>query len=107
MTGSFIKRKPFRRTKEGGAEEQYIDLGEMAFEDEAGSAGPGGAAVVRIAEVYRYEDLSNITQNLYAGNVLIVDYSAISTDELAFKRMVNDLKAIAKDTGGDVAGLGK
>jgi SepF-like predicted cell division protein (DUF552 family) len=60
-----------------------------------------------VAEIYRYEDLGNLTENLYAGNMLIVDYESISNDEPTLKRIIADLKAVAQDTGGDVAGIGK
>ncbi|MEW5937254.1 MAG: cell division protein SepF [Candidatus Thermoplasmatota archaeon] len=105
MTSSLIKKKPFKRTKEGGVEEQYIDLGEATFEDEPGAA--EGSARVRVAEIFRYEDINDLTQNLYAGNVLVIDYTSIANDELAMKRLVNELKAVARDTGGDVAGIAK
>jgi hypothetical protein len=108
MTTGMMKKKPFKRAKEGGVEDHYLDLGDMRFDD--GPAGAGGAVgghAVRVAEIYRYEDLSNLTENLYANNILIVDYESIANDEPTLKRIIADLKAVAQDTGGDVAGIGK
>jgi SepF-like predicted cell division protein (DUF552 family) len=108
MTTGIMKRKPFKRAKEGGVEDHYLDLGDMRFDDSPAAAGAaGGRGTVRVAEIYRYEDLGNLTENLYAGNMLIVDYESISNDEPTLKRIIADLKAVAQDTGGDVAGIGK
>jgi SepF-like predicted cell division protein (DUF552 family) len=63
--------------------------------------------MVRVAEVYRYEDINQLTSHIYNGNILIVDYNSIANDELALKRITNELKSVARDTGGDVAGIGK
>jgi len=108
MTTGIMKRKPFKRAKEGGVEDHYLDLGDMRFDDGPAAGGAvGGKGTVRVAEIYRYEDLGNLTDNLYNGNLLIVDYESISNDEPTLKRIIADLKAVAQDTGGDVAGIGK
>ncbi len=105
---AFLK-KPFRKFKEGGAIEgdEYIDLGELNFEDEGALLGGAADSYVRVAEVYRYEDISDLTTHLYEGNILIVDYNSISNDQLALKRITNELKSVARDVGGDVAGIGR
>lgn len=105
---SFIK-KPFKKFKEGTVREtdQYIDLGDMTFEDVPTTLGSGVKSMVRVAEVYRYEDINQLTSHVYNGNILIVDYNSIANDELALKRITNELKSVARDTGGDVAGIGK
>ena len=108
MTTGIMRKKPFKRAKEGGVEDHYLDLGDMRFDDgPAGAAAAGGRATVRVAEIYRYEDLGDLTENLYANNILIVDYESIANDEPTLKRIIADLKAVAQDTGGDVAGIGK
>ncbi len=105
---SFIK-KPFKKFKEGAVKEtdQYIDLGDMTFEDVPTTLGTGVKSMVKVAEVYRYEDINELTAHIYNGNILIVDYNSIANDELALKRITNELKSVARDTGGDVAGIGK
>jgi hypothetical protein len=108
MTTGIMKRRPFKRAKEGGVEDHYIDLGDMRFEDGGTADGAaGGRGAVRVAEIYRYEDLGSLTENIYAGNIIIIDYESIANDEPTLKRVIADLKAIANDTGGDVAGIGK
>jgi filamentous hemagglutinin family protein len=108
MTKGFIK-KPFKKLIEGGKgteSDHYIDLGEMVFEDDLGAI-TGAKSVVKVAELFKYEDLSNVTQHLYNGNILIIDYTAIGSDELTLKRITSELKITASDINGDVAALGK
>src|SRR3989337_3775937 len=105
---SFIK-KPFKKLGEGGTaaeSDAYIDLGELTFED-ASPLGQTAEHWVRVAEVYRYEDLGDLTTHVYNGAMLLIDYSSLANDELALKRMTADLKNVARDTGGDVAAVGK
>jgi SepF-like predicted cell division protein (DUF552 family) len=103
-------KKPFKRFREGAQTsetEDFIDLGTITFEDESRVLGTGAKAFVRVAEVYRYEDVGNLTTHVYEGNILIVDYDSLANDELALKRITNELKSVAQDVGGDVAGIGK
>jgi filamentous hemagglutinin family protein len=61
---------------------------------------------VAIGDIERYEDLKNLTDFVYGGNVLILDFTAISDQEVLLKRVTNELKRITDDIGGDVAGIG-
>lgn len=107
MGMAFIK-KPFKGLLEKGAEtEGYIDLGELVFEDEGASLGEPVKAMVKVAEIYRFEDVSDLTTHIYNGNVLLIDYSAVASDEFALKRITAELRSVARDLGGDVAGVGK
>jgi hypothetical protein len=105
---AFIK-KPFKKLVDGGTaaeSDSYIDLGELTFDEDA----PLGTAAqhwVRVAEVYRYEDLGDLSTHVYNGDMLLIDYTSLANDELALKRMTADLKNVARDTGGDVAAVGK
>ncbi len=87
-------------------EGSFLDLGTMQFEDEAGALA-GNRGTVRMAELLRFEDLHNVTKLAYGGDIVIVDYTSIANDQMAVKRMSIDLKNVAKDTGGDVAGIAK
>ncbi len=98
--------KPLRKLVDHGpvTEGEYVDLSERPYEGDAG--GPT-KAMVRVVEVYREEDLGLMNSLLYEGSVVVVDYSPIANDELALKRITSELKAVARDTGGDVAALGR
>ena len=82
--------------------DQYIDLGAMYFDEDTS----GGKGMIKLAEIYRYEDLSELTQPVYDGNVLILDYASIANDTDTLKRITSELKAVARDTSGDVAAIG-
>ncbi|HLM70712.1 MAG TPA: cell division protein SepF [Thermoplasmata archaeon] len=84
----------------------FLDLGAMSFEDEAGALA-GQKGTVRLAEILRFEDLHQISKLAYQGDIVLLDYTSIANDQMAVKRMSVDLKNIAKDTGGDVAGIAK
>jgi len=82
---------------------RYIDLNEYDTGMEAQATGP----VVRVAEVYRYEDVRKLSDIVYNGDILMIDYSSIANDDLTLRRIISELKSIAKDVNGDVAGIGR
>jgi SepF-like predicted cell division protein (DUF552 family) len=86
-------------------EGSFLDLGAMGYEAEAGLA--GARSVVRLAEILRFDDLREATKLVYQGDAVFVDYTSISNDQVAVRRMSVDLKNIAKDVGGDVCGVAK
>src|SRR5690348_2665951 len=102
--GLFSKMRDDRRAEADS--DKFIDLGEMDtsdFELEGDSA----RADVKVAELHRFEDLANVTTHVYKGSVLVIDFSAIASDDGAMRRMSNELKAVARDVKGDVAGIAK
>ena len=84
----------------------FLDLGSMQFDDEASSLA-GNRGTIRMAEILRFDDLHHATKLAYNGDIVILDYTSISNDQNAVRRMSIDLKNVAKDTGGDVAGIAK
>ena len=102
--GLFSKIREDRRAEADS--DKFIDLGEMDVAD-LEMEGSGGGFQVKVAEIHRFEDLSNVTTEVYKGNVLVVDFGAISSDDTAMRRMSNELKAVAQDVHGDVAGIAK
>ncbi|NLK26469.1 MAG: cell division protein SepF [Euryarchaeota archaeon] len=101
-----MSRKPFGRARDDVTSvetDQYIDLGSMHFEGE-GSA--DGRDLIKVAEIYRYEDINTITQPVYDGAVVIIDYAPIANDTDTLRRITSELKAVARDTNGDVAAIG-
>jgi len=105
---TIIKRKQFAPKMEKDDSvvetESYIDLSDMTFEDEAGG---DAQLLVKVAEIYRYEDLGSITSNVYNGNIVLLDITSISNDDLTLKRVTGDLRNVMRDVNGDVAGVGK
>ena len=87
-------------------EGSFVDLGTVQFEDEAGALA-GVKGTIRLAEIIRFEDLHGVSKLAYQGDIVIIDYTSIANDQVAVRRMSLDLKNIAKDIGGDVAGIAK
>jgi filamentous hemagglutinin family protein len=81
----------------------YVDL--EKYVESAEGAMPAKMHV-RIGEIQRYEDLKEFTDYIYGGNVLILDFSAIAEEEVILKRITNDLKKLAGEINGDIAGIG-
>lgn len=104
MIGDFIKKKTHKKKKKSeklGAEE-YIDLGELV---EEGAPQMEADVLIKVAEVHRYEDVRAITDEVYDGNILVVDTEDIAGNEEALERVHEELKAVANDVNGDIAGL--
>jgi len=111
-TVTILKKKPFPASEEGAPREtmgaeQYIDLTEMVFEDEGLGGLEGAKTVVKVGELFRYEDLSALTSEIYNDNIVVVDYTSIANDDLTMKRITAELKNVARDIDGDVVGVGK
>jgi len=106
---SMMKRSGILRRHHGSEtleEGSFIDLGTMQFDDEQDRLG-GARSTIRMAEILRFDDLHNATKLAYQGDIVLIDYTSICNDQNAVRRMSIDLKNIAKDTGGDVAGIAK
>ncbi len=100
-----LKRKSVKPGERYATKEprKYIDLNEFDTGMESMASGP----VVRVAEVYRYEDVRKLSDIVYNGDILMIDYSSIANDDLTLRRIISELKNIARDVNGDVAGVGK
>ncbi|HEV2429464.1 MAG TPA: cell division protein SepF [Thermoplasmata archaeon] len=102
-----LKRTGILRRHHGSdtlEEGTFLDLGAMGFDEEESTA---GAKAVRMAEVMRAEDVHNLAKLAYQGDLVLIDYTSIANDQNAVRRMSLDLKSVAKDVGGDVAGIAK
>lgn len=81
----------------------YIDLSDYAA---AASESGGASTYLRFAEIRKYDDLKEFAGYVYDGNILVLDFAKVSSDEILLKRVTNDLRKIAADVNGDIAGLG-
>ncbi len=106
MIGDFFKRKTSKRSIKGErlGSEEYIDLGELM---ESVDISEETDTVIKVAEIHRYEDIRNMTDELYNGNILLVDTESIAGNQDALKRVHNELTAVANDVSGDVAAVGQ
>jgi SepF-like predicted cell division protein (DUF552 family) len=82
---------------------KFIDLNNFRFPEEK----QGVTTTLKVAEIYRFEDVRRITDHVYGGNIVLLDCSNVSNDEILMRRVIEEVKAIGRDVNGDVAGLGK
>jgi SepF-like predicted cell division protein (DUF552 family) len=82
---------------------KFIDLNSFRFPEEK----QGVTTTLKVAEIYRFEDVRRITDQVYGGNIVLLDCSNVSNDEILMRRVIEEVKAIGRDINGDVAGLGK
>jgi filamentous hemagglutinin family protein len=61
---------------------------------------------IAVGEIQRYEDIKQLSDYVYGGNVLILDFSPLSDEEVILKRITEEFHRIADDIGGDIAGIG-
>ena len=86
--------------------EKFIDLGDIDIEG-LELEGGGAGMELRVAEVNTFEDLGPVVEEVYDGNMVLVDISALATDDTAMRRIANELKSVARDVNGDVAGVAR
>lgn len=77
-----------------------VDLGQ--FEEIGGSP----EKMLRVAELDKIEILPEIKQEVYAGNIILIDISRLKRDKAALDRAIGELKKSADDVAGDIAGVG-
>ena len=84
-------------------EDDYMDLDLEAFE-EAEIGAP--AMFVKIAQISDIKESPRIKDEVYNANIVIVDISRLKMDKVMYERVLKDLKEVARDVNGDIAGLG-
>jgi SepF-like predicted cell division protein (DUF552 family) len=103
MSGIFRRTKPQEEEPELDYLPDFIDLAKYS-----GKKGPSkGRAMVEIkfAEIDSFEDVRDLANYVYEGHILILDFTPIANDELTLKRIINELKRLVADVGGDIAGI--
>jgi len=109
MIGDFLKKKTHLKKKKGrGSDlggEEYIDLTHLSEEREMDETFEADT-LIKIAEVHRYEDVRDVTEEVYDGNILLVDIEAIAGSAESMERVQSELKAVASEVSGDVARVG-
>ena len=103
MSGLFKKARAPVEEPELDYIPDYIDLAKYS-----GKKGPGKGRVtteIKFAEIDSFEDIRDLANYVYEGNILILDFTPIANDELTLKRIINELKRLVADVGGDIAGI--
>ncbi len=86
--------------KAGVDDYSEVDLGQF---EETGDL-PG--IVLRVADLGKIEIMPEIKQEIYAGNIILVDIAGLKRDKAALDRAIGELKKAVEDVSGDIAGIG-
>jgi uncharacterized protein len=81
------------------------DYMELNLEDYEGKEDTP-ALLIKIATITDIKDSPKIKDEVYNGNIVIVDISRLKMDKIMYERVLKDLKEVAKDVNGDIIGLG-
>lgn len=81
----------------------YIDLGVLKGR-EPGPSKTGGP-LVKFAEIDGYRQIPELSNLVYEGNILVLDFTPIANDDLELKRTITELKRVVEDINGDIAGV--
>ena len=84
----------------------YIDLGALKIREPTGGA-TGGGPTIQFADIEGYRQIPELSNIVYEGNILILDFTPIANDDLELKRAITELKRVAEDINGDIAGIGQ
>lgn len=104
-----LLRRVLREDAQGAPyieENTYIDLAKLDFQADDMQE-PSIRMMIRVGEVHRYDDFPKLTNVVYNGDALIIDYTSMEKDELELNRMFKHIKELVRDVNGDAVGLGK
>ena len=86
-------------------EDGYVDVDLERFEEFEEAPIRPPEAIVRLAELNNSKVLSEIKQEIMKNNIVLVDISPIRQNKSSLEGSLEELKSIAEDTGGDIAGV--
>lgn len=92
-------------SKAAGESDEYTEINLDEY-DQAAGTGPA-ETYVRVAELSGLNQIPELKREIYNGNIVIVDISPIKGDSLTRDRALKDLKQVALDVSGDIAGIGE
>ena len=86
-------------------EDEYMELDLASYE---GSTSEEPASMyVKIAPIADLKDTRRVKDEVYNGNIVIVDIGRLKMDKVTFERILKDLRDVANDVNGDIVGLGE
>jgi len=87
------------------ADDAYMPLDLQNYEGKAGER-EMATMFVKIACVTDIKDCPRIKDEVYNGNIVIIDITKLKLDKIMFDRVMGDIRAVAHDVNGDIIGLG-
>jgi len=86
-------------------ESDYMEL-DLASIESTGEGGPA-SMYIKIATINEIRDTPRIKDEVYNGNIVIVDIGRLKMDKITYERVLKDLSDVAQDVNGDICGLGE
>jgi len=83
-------------------EESYTEIDLDQFVDARGTA----RIMLRLADLDMIETLPEIKQEIYAGNILLIDIAGMKRDMPALEKAIAELKKATEEVSGDIVGIG-
>jgi SepF-like predicted cell division protein (DUF552 family) len=87
------------------SDDDYMEL-DLASYEGASDEEPA-SMYIKIATIADLKDTPRVKDEVYNGNVVIVDIGRLKMDKITFERVLKDLRDVAKDVNGDIVGLGE
>ncbi len=101
---AILKRKPSREEQQDkDGVRKFIDLNDFKFQEEKEDI----RSVARVAEIRRLEDARKISQYVFDGDILLIDCTAVSSEDYTMRRITEEVRRMVRDSNGDVAAVGK
>jgi len=87
------------------SEEDYMELDLASYEGK--NEEEPASMYIKIATIADLKDTPRVKDEVYNGNIVIVDIGRLKMDKVTFERVLKDLRDVAKDVNGDIVGLGE
>ena len=98
-----LRRKKLGSSEEGerGEARKFIDLNDIKLPND--EENDGTTRSIKVAEIYRYEDVLKAEEFIYNGNILLLEFKQIINDDLLMRRIIDEIKSVSRDVDGDLA----
>jgi uncharacterized protein len=88
------------RPKDNSDPDQYKELPLKDYEGES------PALLVKVATVTSLRESQIVKDQIYEGDIVIVDINRLKMDKINYERVMKDFYQVARDVDGDIVGLG-
>ncbi len=88
-------------SKDAASPESYKDLDLKNYE-----LSEAPALLVKVATVTGLNESQIVKDEIYEGNIVIVDITKLKLDKINYERVMKDFYKVARDVDGDIVGLG-
>jgi SepF-like predicted cell division protein (DUF552 family) len=88
------------KSKDSSSPEDYKEFPLQPYEEET------PALIVKVATVTGLKESQIVKDQVYDGDIVIVDINRLKMDKINYERVMKDFHQVARDVDGDIVGLG-